>query len=411
MFKDSKVFSDKPILVASPPSSGSTLLAVMLDNHPLISCGPETSLMGNPLFYNKPNMLNVYLDLFSAEKIKFNQLNGIVALIHGLAPTGVIYEDHLASYNTNLIKIKRILKNSKSSIEAIEGIYGHRARVKNKKYIAEKTPGNFFAFPSFFKNIPNGKVILITRHPYDQIYSLMKRGYDFSYAACCWISHTARCLRYKNHLNVFLLKFEQLVNNTYNTWKNLFAFLEIEDHANLIENFSTEQWRATNGSYQIETWTSSPNQLPNKSAIGQGVKFLKIEQMLALTQLQAELNAFDDSELQFKETPNRDCKKINFTQLCKDLEYPLIDVPNKFDSDLLADIVKNICLAHKHLDTYNTSNSFPFWEVSLASKDSNILMATRLHNEIKSSFKEKFENRLYMIATGNLKLMSLLQQL
>jgi len=106
MFKDSKVFSDKPILVASPPSSGSTLLAVMLDNHPLISCGPETSLMGNPLFYNKPNMLNVYLDLFSA-------INSFLFVLQPRIPSSMLLyrADNNRRYqkNTSILALSNIV--------------------------------------------------------------------------------------------------------------------------------------------------------------------------------------------------------------------------------------------------------------------------------------------------------------
>ena len=46
--------NDSPILIGSAPSSGSTLLSVLLDAHPEVTCGPELAVLAHPGMYARP---------------------------------------------------------------------------------------------------------------------------------------------------------------------------------------------------------------------------------------------------------------------------------------------------------------------------------------------------------------------
>ena len=50
---DRAIAWQRPVLVGCCPSSGSTLLSVMLDAHPDLMCGPELSIFAHPLVWRQ----------------------------------------------------------------------------------------------------------------------------------------------------------------------------------------------------------------------------------------------------------------------------------------------------------------------------------------------------------------------
>jgi hypothetical protein len=353
--------SEKTILIACPPSSGSTLLATLMNRHPKISCGPESSLLSNPIIYKKPKILASYLKTLSSTLL-FEQLDGITCLMHGLAPTGIIYEDHLAYHHHSFKSILSVLMKSKTIHDVIGSIYAHKAEKDGKAYVCEKTPGNFFALPNFFEALPKGRVVLIVRNPYDQIVSLINRGYSFSQAASFWITHTTRCTAYASHPNAFLIKFEDLVIHFEDTLKELFEFLEMEPELDSITNYKSTNEEAKRDN-KIKTWNCDPNKAPGKDAIGNGSRILMPEEKLSLFMLSANLKSFDPQTSFPRDSLSKSkIAQSTFSDLCQILGYEL-DKPQEYNEELLKAIFFNFFIPENH-ERWHSAISFNLWEIS-----------------------------------------------
>ena len=203
---------ERPILIGCSPSSGSTLLSVMLDAHPDILCGPEFSMFSHPFFWSQAGpvwreRVARYLELsYHAKALPEWTLD------NGVCPYAeLVFDDSLPWYGVTRSSLIALAEKSDDGQALVEHVFGPLLQSKQKTIWADKSPTNLYAFKAFLERHPRGKAIYLFRDGRDTICSLMRRSYSFKKAASVWLTETALAETYSTHPRVFPVRYEALV--------------------------------------------------------------------------------------------------------------------------------------------------------------------------------------------------------
>jgi hypothetical protein len=117
---------------------------------------------------------------------------------------------------------------------------------KSKDILLEKSPPNICRAIQIEKEFPNAKFICLVRNPYAQIEGEMRR---YGTPAKQATEQSIQYLKYQKKniekLKVsFVIRYEDLVNHTTNTKKNIISFLPELNDINTNKNFSAHNLRA-----------------------------------------------------------------------------------------------------------------------------------------------------------------------
>jgi Sulfotransferase family len=228
----------QPIFIVGFPRSGTTLLAVLLDRHPLMTIGPESHFIE------------------AAESIKLPPIIRqpklwIPKLLHlpRLRDLGISPELVLSQLPPNQAITTAAL------FEAILRAYATR---QSKTVIGEKTPSHLLHLSTLFNWFPNAKALCMVRDGRDAV---------ASYLQVPWRSHSsARILglqwgKYMQHTEaamrqfpgrIMMVRYENLGQQPENTLRAVDDFIGIPFHAAQLDSaLSTEvmprwetQWKA-----------------------------------------------------------------------------------------------------------------------------------------------------------------------
>lgn len=197
-------------LIGSAPSSGSTLLADLLDSSNFSACGEETKIFANKHIYN------------NFEYFKANFEKGFrLYTVHNY---GKIYFHFLCKYGINLQEFKEILTNSSNVKDFVKILKLKYLAFRGKKIdgiLFEKTPENLNALNEFLQTF-NSYFIAIVRNPLYVYKSLKRRGFPDYIALLTWLVDNAKLVKYKNNEKVLIIKYEDLVNDPFETVSDIF---------------------------------------------------------------------------------------------------------------------------------------------------------------------------------------------
>lgn len=109
--------------------------------------------------------------------------------------------------------------------------------LKNKKlFWVEKTPKHITCIENILSLIPDAKIIIIVRDGRDVAYSHMKRGSSLEEGMNRWINDNLAARPFYNNKNIYLLKYESIIENFFFSIKNLLAFLN-EPYLESVEKY------------------------------------------------------------------------------------------------------------------------------------------------------------------------------
>ena len=190
--------------------SGTTLLREMLNRHPKLFCGPETSMFGLPFW---PNNISKMWNLDEQRLITDAQAS-----------------DNLVHF--------------------AEQFYGEQSARAGKDRVADKTPNNIRVIGKLLTWFPNGRFIHIIRdgrdvacslrnHPKEKIEngkivpSLINR--PISECAQRWLDDTSSGLAYRTHPRYYEIKYEDLVSEPHAVLTELCQFIGEDYQPCMIE--------------------------------------------------------------------------------------------------------------------------------------------------------------------------------
>lgn len=227
-------------LVGNSASSGSTLLADLLDSSDYSACGPELNFFSNRYLYD-----------FSFFKTHSDKLSDI----YKIGVTGLFPAFHrLEKYGLQQDEFQHLIKTS-DTFQAFAERFSHRfiafRRKSNNGIAIEKTPQNLNSIDQFLAAYPEGYFIYLLRNPLYVYNSMRKRGFGEFQSLFNWLLDVAKFAPYKNHPRVIILHYEALVERPYTL---------AADTLNTIANESLVSPQHIQAQYAKNTYRQSSSQ-------------------------------------------------------------------------------------------------------------------------------------------------------
>ncbi len=146
----------------------------------------------------------------------------------------------------------------------------------------EKTPANAYCFGLFLESFSNGKVIHITRNPYDTIASLVSRGFSVYYATGVYLLNTAAALVNRDNPNCHLIKYENLISEPVNSIKALCQFLDVPFEIDMLASKNEDIEHS-----QLSGWKYDETASIGKSSVGRFDRLNKKSQSEIISAIQS----------------------------------------------------------------------------------------------------------------------------
>ena len=221
-FKKGKV-DQKGIFVVGAARSGTTLLRLLINNHPDIACLGETQFFHHnylQLSNNQKRNLNLFDRIFNTESELPDFLNN-PQLITGLENKNTVaeYFDYLLSSYSNKL---------------------------GKKQWAEKSPSHILRINSIIELFPDAKIINIKRNPYSSAISRFNKLKHFgitNISLFFYLQYLKRIDRIVRDFSknspdsILTISYEDLADNTLNVMSAIFDFLPVNNLSVLDDSF------------------------------------------------------------------------------------------------------------------------------------------------------------------------------
>jgi hypothetical protein len=245
------------VLAGGIPSSGSTLLSVLLDSHSSVYCGPETALFCHPRTWQTGQAgTEDFLSFLESGEPR-----------DGFIPWSFPDSNALAFYDSDLDSVGRLLRQSASMSDFAQRFYRASGGYGGEPCVVEKTPQNLYGMNAFLGAVPGAKVILTVRSPAGIVPSLIRRGVNPAVAASIWLYDAAlvrSIAEIHSEERVCVIRYEDLVKDPALELRRLCRFLAVDDEA---ESMMTRKRSARahkdaslrkTGSNAAATWRHSP---------------------------------------------------------------------------------------------------------------------------------------------------------
>jgi len=235
------------VAIGSAPSSGSTLLADILDGQPFYTCGSETSLL--TALSQLPRLGKIELcSSFITRDICKRSL--------------YIDWDGLCEYGINPSIFKQLWEQSSGLDNFLDQFtrryFALRGKSPNSLFF-EKTPTNA-VFSSDILSLNNVLgFVFIVRNPFYVVSSMLKRGYSPYSAAAAWI----QCGTVIENINpaqkpIAVIKYENIVDNPVAVLEDIQSSLKVIpgwlDKNNILENYISSPYRKFVSRRTVRTW-------------------------------------------------------------------------------------------------------------------------------------------------------------
>lgn len=199
-----------PIIIGGPPSSGSSLLSVILNRHSKIACLQETHLLAKGSLFSE----------WTTEKVKIKKGK--------LSSPGWHQYANIDLPLPILDSFDACLDTSESVTAFASRYFLNIAKNQDKELWGEKTPANVYFFHEIDAQLTDCTFILTIRHPYDIIASLVNRGKSILDAVALCLLNMGIGYVQSLHHKINVLKYEALVQSPKGSIKKLCTQLELD---------------------------------------------------------------------------------------------------------------------------------------------------------------------------------------
>jgi hypothetical protein len=229
------------VLIGGYIKSGTTLLAKLLDNAPDIVVFPEE--LGLPSVFRDTNN--------HGATRKWNQIKDddrFLRLSQGIQSDWTFGNRDYSSFNFNefIKSVDDQVSDDISDFELLEIILRSYATVDNLKgeILIEKTPGNETLFSRFLDCNSSNKVLYISRNPKDVFCAVKKKrakqniAFNADNFIFSWVYGNTYVRKMQNIYGtdrVFILTYEELVQATEETMRNVSLFLGINFSSSMLQ--------------------------------------------------------------------------------------------------------------------------------------------------------------------------------
>lgn len=231
------------LCVGSSPSSGSTMLADLLDSLPGVACGPESNIFCHAAAYAP---------------------GGAPGWAERPQPRPSIYMPPLHFFSPILEEVGLSLQGRRDLIEGAADLQGfvdrYRAyyggfRQREIRVLADKTPVNVNCLPQFCTYFgPRGLFVHLVRDGRAVAASLTGRGFTLYEAACVWMAQVTRGMQARRFGNAVELRYEDILSSGFEVLAELAAVIGIEVAPDEIEKrYADNSYRG--GLTRVGSWS------------------------------------------------------------------------------------------------------------------------------------------------------------
>ena len=207
----------KFILIGGTPSSGSTLLSVILDSHPDICCGPETNVLAHPFIWGH----SVGWDLLNEmPKTLSDPLDG--STWARPSPYGIDY------WQQSENGLSKLISSVSRNNDIVQSLTMPLLQKTNKNIACEKSPPNAYSIAAALQSRSDIKAIFTVRNFNHVARSLEKRGNTFEVAIVRWLSKVTMAINAQRRFGkqrVLIVRYEDLVKEPENEINKLLDFI------------------------------------------------------------------------------------------------------------------------------------------------------------------------------------------
>ena len=220
-----------PVFIVGTPRSGTTLLRLLINSHPKISITPESSF----LFRADHLWRTTYKDFSNAQQLnEFIEDLKTLPQVKDWLPHGLSAEKLLKNFRINSLS------------DAINAIFASYAQSHNKLRWGDKTPKNLHCMDSLIENFNNPHILVIVRDCRDVALSLHQAEFAKT-------SHITSSIRWQKDIssivkaklkhpdNLYIVRYEDLLENTQETISSILEFLNLEQDNALIESYLSHE--------------------------------------------------------------------------------------------------------------------------------------------------------------------------
>lgn len=243
-----KLKLDSPFFIIGCGSSGSTLLSVLLDRHPLIACGPELSVF---------NKKGIYCDYFTFRQKLPSWLE------RGLSTDGrAEYRNFFFNLNAyfwdknGLIALANNVANLRDFFDLF---FTHYLEIRKKIIWGEKTGSNSYCAMEIQQLYPNARFIHIVRDGRDVVCSLMRRPYNYAFhSISAWLYEVSAALSHRELKGYIQVRYEDLVTDPKRQLERICHHLGVEFVPQMLSSEHDNYWRNHSNGNVHRSWRKSP---------------------------------------------------------------------------------------------------------------------------------------------------------
>ena len=243
---------DSPIILGNAPSTGSTLVRVLLGRHPSIASGGELSVLDKPGLFKESSASY-------RRNIEHWLRRGYPGLFLG---SGNELFRHLDEYPWDRSTVHKMCLQVASYPDMINRFFAHNVEHFGASRWLEKTPANIYCFTDIRSLFPKAKFIHIVRDGRDATISYLQRDPDPFYVLSRWYYATLTGIQHRGWPNYYELRYENLVEDPASELRRLCDFLDEPYMPELLQPSAPLEDK-------LATWRSSPFEGVNKESVGQ----------------------------------------------------------------------------------------------------------------------------------------------
>jgi hypothetical protein len=138
-------------------------------------------------------------------------------------------------HETGMFRPTRRLARTRRKLQA----WMHEARAAGARVVIEKTPKHVHAIGRLRRLLPEARVILVVRNPYDTCLSLKKRFGDLGFAIARWRLDNAAGLALRDDPRATVLRYERLTADPAAELARVLGFLGLDWHPAVLADGAT----------------------------------------------------------------------------------------------------------------------------------------------------------------------------
>lgn len=252
--------SNTPILIGGSGSTGSTLLAAMLNRHPQVHCGDELSLLNKPLLYRNWPRFRQHVDRW---------------LERGLPTDGYFLYFRCLPYRDRGVSaaaIAELVRQSDGPRSFLDALQRRCLREAGKTIWAEQTPSNCYCWADLLRLYPDARLLHPIRDGRDVVCSLRRRGFGAFEATSMWLYNTACAWSHRNSARYVEYHYEDLARWPEMVLRKLCRACGIEFDRAMLQGQPSDALPQP-----ASAWNSTPAQPVSTRSVGRWKQDLSLE--------------------------------------------------------------------------------------------------------------------------------------